>query len=71
MSGVANEFETVARYRKARKLADVLIAAGASAENMEKVDSPSVRENAIAITGVIEPSEVTWELVKHLIREGR
>ena len=69
MSGVANEFETIARYKKARKIADVLNAAGVSADDLDFSDE--TKNLAVALARVNEPSDVTWELVKYLIREGR
>ena len=69
MSGVANQFETVARYQKARKVADVLIKAGAT--DPKALASDHIRALAVRLADVREPSEVTWELVKHLVSEGR
>ncbi len=68
MSGVANDWETVARYKKARRLANVLSALGIT--NEATIDDPTVRANLVALTGVKEPSDVTWALVKYLVEEA-
>jgi hypothetical protein len=68
MSGVANQWETVARYKKARRLASVLIALGIT--NEATIDDPAVRANLVALTGVKDPSEITWALTKYLVEEA-
>lgn len=68
MSGEANQWETVARYKKARKLANVLIASGAV--SAIALDSDTVRAAAVALTGVKAPSDVTWELTRYLVEEA-
>lgn len=64
----AEEFKIVARYRKARKLSAVLIDHGA--EGPEVVDSPMIRTLATKLAEVNESSDVTWALVREMLREA-
>lgn len=61
-------FKIVARYRKAKKLAAALVAHGA--ETPEAVDSLVVRELATRVAEVNPSSDVTWALVKEMLREA-
>ena len=61
-------FKIVARYRKARKLTRALLDHGA--ETPEVVDSLVVRELATRVAEVNPSSDVTWALVKEMLREA-
>lgn len=62
---MSNRHEVAARQAKARRLADVLVAAGADRRSV--VSDPAVRNLAVAASGVHTPSDATWALVAHLV----
>lgn len=64
----AEEFKIVARYRKARKLSAVLLDHGA--ETPDSVDSIPLRRLAERMTGCNESSDITWALVREMLREA-
>lgn len=66
-----NPFKLVARYRKARKIADALrTLPGATTENVATLGaSETVRAMAARLANTNVPSEVTWALVVELVRE--
>jgi len=64
----AEEFKIVARYRKARKLTAVLLDHGA--ETTEVVDSTPLRRLAEKLAEVNESSNVTWALVREMLKEA-
>lgn len=62
----------VARYKKARAIAQRLLALGANAETAAIVGSTEVgRALAATAAGVNVPSETSWALVVELVREVR
>lgn len=64
----AEEFKIVARYRKAKALTATLLAHGV--ETADAVDSLVIRELATKIAEVRPSSDVTWALVKEMLREA-
>lgn len=59
-----------ARYRKAKKLAVMLIGSGASAEDVKTLGSTEIgRQLAAKAVGGNVPSEVTWALVNEMVQE--
>jgi hypothetical protein len=66
-----NPHKLVARYRKARKIAVLLLAHGANAEAAESLNSDIGRKVAAQAADVNVPSETTWALVVELVREVR
>lgn len=63
----------VARYRKARKLANALtLLEGANAASVADLGAQELgRVLAAQVAGVNVPSETTWALVVELVREVR
>lgn len=59
---------TVARFRKARKLADVLAGAGATADTVSNLNTASWRM-AETVAGVSQASVVTRALVAEILRD--
>ena len=64
--------ETINRYRKARKIADVLIAANVHEDDDLRVEVGGlVRSLAGNVAGYDFVSHDTWELALELVREER
>lgn len=66
----AEPFKLVARYRKARKIANFLVLTGVSVEDVAALGTSSLGRQLVAekIGGHV-PSETTWALVTELVRE--
>lgn len=62
----------LARYRKARRVAKVLIQHGATAESALELGKTELgRTMAAQVAGTRVPSKVTWPLVVELVSEVR
>jgi hypothetical protein len=67
-----NPHKLVARYRKARRIAQAIIDAGGDADATLTVGQTELgRTLAARVAGTHVPSEVTWALVFELVREQR
>jgi hypothetical protein len=69
-----NPHKLVAQYRKARKIADALLALGATIDSIPELEGAQgdvYRRLAAAVAGTNVPSENgSWALVLELIRES-
>lgn len=65
-----NAYKLVARYRKARRIADKIHGIDASLEDLRDADL-ATRALAAQLAGTHIPSECTWALVVELITERR
>jgi hypothetical protein len=68
--GDDNPHVLVARYRKARKLANTMVSEGFTADETASIThNEPARKLAAKLAGTNVPSEVTWALVVELVRE--
>lgn len=64
-----NPYRVVNQYRKARKLANVLLELGADEFNVAN-GGPALIALATRAANVDTPSETTWALVRELVKEA-